>query len=128
MTEKRRAARTKCFLRGYVYVGNSSSAIECVVRDISGTGARLKCSGPISTADVIDLHIPIRGQTLRATIQWRKANEIGVAFVSGAAMSGAPSGEGDLSDRMARIEAEMAALTKLIRRLQNNTDRKAEAA
>jgi hypothetical protein len=128
MTEKRRAPRQKSFLRGLVYFGNSPSATDCIVRDISDTGARLKFSSPPATTDFLDLHIPVKGQTLHCKVQWRAADEIGITFVSASAMSAAPSGDGELSDRVARLEAEIATLKQLIKRLQKNSDSKTEAA
>jgi hypothetical protein len=65
MKEQRQAPRQKSFLRGFVYFGNSPSAVDCLVRDISDTGARLKFSGGFPAADIIDLHIPIKGHPSR---------------------------------------------------------------
>lgn len=62
------------------------------------------------------------------TVQWRAADEIGVAFVSASAVGAANAGDGELSGRVARLEAEIAALKQLIKRLQKNIDSKTEAA
>jgi PilZ domain len=127
MTEKRHASRHKSFLRGYMYIGKSPFPVECLVRDISDTGARLKYSGLILASDIINLHIPNKGQILRAKVQWREAGEIGISFVSNSVVNGVASGDSDLIDRVARLEAEIAAL-KLIDRLPKNTDEKTDAA
>lgn len=128
MTETRQASRQKSFLRGFVYFGNSPSAVECLVRDISNTGARLKFPGSFPTADIIDLHIPVKGQTLRGKVQWRQADEIGIAFVSASASGDADPRDGELSDRVARLEAEITELKQLIKRLQKNTGSTTAAA
>jgi hypothetical protein len=127
MKEQRQIPRQKSFLRGFVYFGNSPSAVDCLVRDISGTGARLKISGGFPAADIIDLHIPIKGQTLHAKVQWREADEIGIAFVSSAASGNADLHDGKLSGRVARLEAEIDALKKLIKRLQKDNANTAAA-
>jgi hypothetical protein len=127
MTEKRRAPRHKSFLRGYMYIGKSPFPVECLVRDVSDAGARLKYSGRILATDVINLHIPNKGQILRAKIQWREADEIGISFVSNSTLSGVVSDDRDLTDRVARLEAEIEAL-KRINRLSKNTDGKTAAA
>ena len=71
----------KSYLRGFVYFGKTGSAVECVVRDISDTGATLKFSGATKVDDIIELHIPIKGRVHRAEVLWREADEIGVGFV-----------------------------------------------
>jgi hypothetical protein len=87
----------------------------------------LKFSGGFSAADIIDLHIPIKGQTLRAKVQWREANEIGIAFVSSSASGDAEPHDGKLSARVARLEAEIAALKQMIKRLQKDNANTAAA-
>lgn len=128
MTEKRQTPRQKSLLRGFVYFGNSPSALDCIVRDISDAGARLKFPGSFPTSDIIDLHIPVKGQTLRGKVQWRRADEIGIAFVSASARSDVDQRDGELSDRVARLEADITALKQLIKRMQKNSDGKTEAA
>jgi hypothetical protein len=120
MKEQRQAPRQKSFLRGFVYFGSSPSAVDCLVRDMSDTGARLKFSGGFPAADIIDLHIPIKGQSFCAKVQWREADEIGIAFVSSAASGNADPQDGELSGRVARLEAEIAALKQMIKRLQKD--------
>jgi hypothetical protein len=127
MTEKRRASRHKSFLRGYMYIGKSPFPIECLVRDISDTGARLKYSGQILASDIINLHISNKGEIFRAKVQWREADEIGISFVSNSAMSGVVSHDSDLTERVARLETEIEAL-KLINRPPKNALDKADAA
>ena len=127
MTENRRTSRHKSFLRGFMYIGKNPFPVECLVRDISDTGARLKYSGRILDSDIINLHIPNKGQILRARVKWREADEIGISFVSNSTMSGVVSDDGDLTDRVARLEAEIEAL-KQIDRLSKNTDGKTAAA
>lgn len=90
------------------------------MRDISNTGARLKFSGGFPTADIIDLHIPVKGQTLGAKVQWRGADEIGIAFISSSALGNVDPHDGELSARVARLEAEIAALKQMIKRLQRD--------
>jgi PilZ domain len=127
MTEKRHASRHKSFLRGFMYIGKSPFPVECLVSDISNTGARLKYSGQILTSDIINLHIPNKGQILRAKVQWRKADEVGISFVNNSATSGMVSDDSDLTERVARLEAEIQAL-KQINRLTKDSDEKTSVA
>lgn len=128
MSDKRGAARQKSLLRGFVYFGNSPSAVECIVRDISETGARLKFQNLPIIADALDLHIPAKGHTLHADVKWYQRDEIGVAFVKASALGDPCAVDGELSERVKRLEVEIAALKQLVRRLQQNSGSKSEAA
>src|SRR5262245_4377325 len=79
-SERRASARQKSFLRGCIYFNNRRSTLDCLIRDISESGARLIFSDAVSIPDIVDLHIPQKDQTLRAHVQWRHGDEVGVAF------------------------------------------------
>jgi hypothetical protein len=120
MSERRIAQRQKSFLRGCIYFNNRRSAADCLIRDISDTGARLIFSSAIAIPDVVDLYIPQKEQTLRSQVQWRHGDEIGVAFIQAgqAPEPSAPGERDDLGKRVQRLEAEVAALRRIVRRLQ----------
>ena len=131
MSEKRQAPRSKSFLRGFVYFANSPSATECLVRDFSATGARLKFSSSPAASDILDLNIPVKGETFRATVQWREADEIGVAFATDAAVDAVDASHAsndELAVRVNRLEAEIVTLKQLIKRLQKNAGKITDAA
>ena len=71
----------KTYLHGFAYFGKAGTAVECVVHDISDSGARLKFLAAPPVVDTIELHIPIKGRAHRAKVLWRAADEIGVEFV-----------------------------------------------
>ncbi len=129
MVDRRQAPRQKSFLRGCIYFNNRSSAIDCLIRDISDHGARLRFSGSISIPDTFDLHIPQKSQTLRVIARWRHGMDVGVAFADGARInttSAPPSAQATsatpdlatLADRVQKLEAEVADLRRLLRRLR----------
>jgi len=124
MSERRQANRRKSFLRGCIYFNKRRSVIDCLVRDISPTGARLILSEAASVPDVVELHIPQKEETLRARIQWRTDGEIGVVFGSEAEEKAAAG----LTKRIERLEAELAALKRMVRRLKSEVAGKDEAA
>ena len=69
---------------------------------------------------VIDLHIPLKKQTMRAQVNWRNGDEMGVSFIE-APPAPAPSVAGDVSElteRVLKLEAEIAALRKMLVRLR----------
>ena len=120
MSERRQSTRQKSFLRGCIYFNNRRSALDCLIRDISNTGARLIFSDTVTIPDVVDLYIPQKEQTLRARVEWRQGEEVGVAFVQAgrAPASPLPSDVAELSDRVHKLETEVAALRKMLKRLK----------
>ena len=130
MSERRRSARQKSFLRGCIYFNNRRSALDCLVRDISANGARLIFSDTVTIPDVVDLYISQKEQTLRAHVQWRHGDEVGVAFANAPQASAPrqPLDVADLADRVQRLESEVAAMRKLIKRLKAEVEGGADEA
>ena len=115
--ELRKAPRLKSLIGARIVFNNGSASLDCVIRDLSGTGAKLALSGPVAVPDAFDLIIPQKGVTHRAKVAWRQANEIGVAFVEhGGAIE--PSGNvAALRRRIRELEAENARLQSRITQL-----------
>ena len=109
--ERRKVSRQKSFLRGAINFNNRQSVLDCLIRDISPHGARLIFSGAVAVPDVLELHIPQKDQTLRAHVISRHGREIRVAFAQPAAATA------DLP-RVQRLEAEVAALKRLLRQIK----------
>jgi hypothetical protein len=119
--ERRVRVRQRSFLQGRLYFNNRRSSLDCLVRDISGTGAKLKVSDSVAIPEIVELHIPNKDETYRARVQWRTGFEIGVTFDSDQEappiVPGAPPA--DLSERVRRLEAEVASLHRKVNELQN---------
>lgn len=115
--DRRRAPRQKSFLRGTVHFNNRRSVLDCLIRDFSATGARLMFSDPVTTPDTIELHIPHKNLTVACQVAWRHGQELGVAFApaDAAAIAGEPA---DLTERVTKLEVELAALKRIIKRLR----------
>jgi len=124
--ERRRETRQKSFLHGTIYFNNRRSVIDCLVRDVSPEGARLILSATTTIPNVVDLHIPQRGETLRARVQWRSREEAGIAFEP--AQAPARPAEADLAERVKQLETEVAALKRLCKRLKADVAAQAEDA
>jgi PilZ domain len=126
MIERRDSPRRNtCFFRAFVYFENSSTAIDCIVRDISDTGARLQFPKPQNLTEIVDLHIPVKGQSFHAEMRWHDGDEIGVAFH---ASPKADTADITLDRRMDRLEAEISMLKHAVKHLQKHTDKNTEAA
>jgi len=119
--ERRKSSRQKSFLHGCIYFNNRRSAIDCLIRDISAEGARLVFSQTATIPDVIELHIPQKDQTLRAHVQRRTSGEVGVAFDTVHAPA-APTENEDLAARVERLEADVAGLRRIMKRLRADVD------
>jgi hypothetical protein len=122
MSERRRAVRQKSFLRGNIQFNNGRNSVDCLIRDITVYGARLVCSDAVSTPDAIDVFIPQKDQTFRSHVIWRHGHEMGIAFAQ-AAMPGAPDHAPenvDLATRVDRLENELAAMKRLLKRLRHD--------
>jgi hypothetical protein len=121
-SERRRTARQKSFLRGMIYFNNRRSAVDCLIRDISAYGARVIFSDAIQTPDVLELYIPQKEQTLRSHVIWRHGTEVGVSFEQAppAADRPAEAVAGDLADRVTRLEAEVASLKRMLKKLTDS--------
>lgn len=118
MGERRNSIRQKSFLRGRIIFNKGRNAFDCLIRDISGDGARIIFSEMVSTPDVVDLYIPQKEQTMRARVQWRRGDEIGLAFPD-AACAADDATDGKLARRVAQLESEVASLRRIVRRLRS---------
>ena len=117
-SERRRIARQKSLLRGTIYFNNRLNAVDCLIRDISPYGARLVFSSDsVTTPDTLELHITQKEQTLRVHVIWRHGEEVGVAFAQ--TMQVEPE-NGDLAERVARLEAEIAGLKRLLKKMKTD--------
>jgi PilZ domain len=127
MGERRRSARQKSFLRGCVYFNKRRNAFDCLIRDLSAEGARIVFSETVNVPDLIELYIPQKEQTVRARVQWRRGDEIGLAFPDALRAADGTS-QGELAIRVAQLETEIASLRRVIKRLKNEIDPDDEAA
>jgi hypothetical protein len=116
MSERRGSTRQKSFLRGCIYFNSRRNTLDCLIRDISTVGARLLFSETVNVPDVVELYIPQKEETLRARVQWRRDGEVGVAFGVGARAHHNPDDE--LAERVKKLEAEVATLRKMLKRLK----------
>lgn len=117
MGERRGSRRSKSFLRGFVYVSRKRGALACLVRDLSDKGARIIFSDTVTLPEHVDLYIPQRELTLRARVQWRRSDEIGLAFEAASTPEAPPSAT-EVVQRVAMLEAEIASLRVLLKRLK----------
>jgi hypothetical protein len=119
MAERRHATRKKSFLRGCVYFNKRRGAMDCLIRDLSEAGARIIFSSAVNVPDVVELYIPQKEETIRARVKWRHGDEVGLAFPAVARAAEAPADDGDLAQRVEKLETEIAALRRMLKQLRN---------
>jgi hypothetical protein len=78
MVETRIAPRHRVMKAGTIEFG--SSAIDCMVRNLSITGAALEVSNQIGIPAKFTLVVPDDGLHLACNVVWRSEYRIGVAF------------------------------------------------
>jgi hypothetical protein len=120
MKERRRLSRQKAFLQGRIFFNNRRNSVDCLIRDISDQGAKLRFSSTIATPDVVELHVPSREESYRARIEWRAGEEVGVSFEGADAPPLAPgsAAPADWTARIHKLEHDMAVLQRKFNELQ----------
>jgi hypothetical protein len=113
------APRLRTFLKGMVYYDNRHVSIECTVRDLSDTGARITFATPVTVPDAVELFIPQKQRTFLAQVERRERCEIGVSFRD--QRSGAQRRESDatLTERVGALEHEVATLKRMVKLLRD---------
>jgi hypothetical protein len=78
LQSKRDATRHRVLKSGTIEF--NGGAIDCVVRNLSDTGAALEVASPLGIPQTFNLLISGERITYRCEVRWRKENRIGVAF------------------------------------------------
>jgi len=115
---ERNSRRLKSFLRGFVYFDKRRGTMSCLVRDLSGDGARIIFSEAVTIPDMINLHIPQKNQTLRARVTWRRGDEIGLGFSAANPVADPLPDSAELMKRVAQLEGEIASLRRMLKRMK----------
>lgn len=79
MATRRTQERTPTLIAGRIVFGTGS--IDCVVRDISQTGARLRVPDAKAVPPQFELSLKQASVTRPAKVRWRRKTEVGVSFV-----------------------------------------------
>ncbi len=129
---QRKAVRVRSLLGATIIHSDGAMKIECHVRDISKSGARLSLSPHILLPQQFDLYIAQRRETHPCRLVWFNEGQCGVEFLdqrpepapAPAAMPGL-----DLMARLMQLEAENATLRAEVDRLRRlfQTERPTEA-
>jgi len=113
MQQARSASRLRSFLKGRIRFNGGLRSLECLVRDISATGARLEISEAVSLPDRFELYLPHQAITHNASIEWRRGNQLGITFGGAKGSSSNSSEEREMVTRVQHLEAEVGLMRLL---------------
>ncbi|HEY1544710.1 MAG TPA: PilZ domain-containing protein [Xanthobacteraceae bacterium] len=108
--ERRKQPRMPTYLGGQITTDHKLIAIDCVVRNMSGTGAKLLVPNTTLVPDEFVLQITTREAAYRVRPRWRNLRELGVEVVPLAA-DNAPVPLAS-ARRIKQLEAENAGLKR----------------
>jgi hypothetical protein len=77
MDERRAVARQRTFLKGVLAFNNGNSSEDCMVRNLTDTGALIELPHPNAPA-AFDLIVSARGLHRRARVVWRNGGKFGL--------------------------------------------------
>ena len=80
MDNKRGTPRKRALKSGKIIYAGGSFSIDCIIRDLSDTGARLQVPTTVTIPDsfiLVDAHAGVRRA---ATVVWRRGDRMGVRF------------------------------------------------
>lgn len=79
--QRRVSPRSRTLLEGHIIYNNRLSRMECTVRDLSETGARIVFAQPVKVPAQFELQIPKRKLVRQAQVMWYDGQNHGVMFV-----------------------------------------------
>ena len=101
MQDRRESVRDKVFMGGVAEIHDRGSSMDCVVRNFSDNGACIEFDSAARVPDEMNLKITRKGRSFLASMIWRQANRVGLAFRT--MVTDAPVD--DLDVRLRRSEA-----------------------
>jgi PilZ domain len=122
MSDKRSTPRQRSFLKGRVLFNGGQNSLDCLIRDISPTGARLELSGSVTLPDRFDLFLPHRDETCKVHTHWRRGNQLGVAFDQVESAPAAPAQPQDVASRLRQLETEVELMRMLLAQMKSELD------
>jgi hypothetical protein len=78
--ERRSAVRSPTLLQGKVIVGDALYSADCVIIDLSATGARVRVSRNIRLGPPLSLLFVTDGRLVDVAVAWRRGDETGFVF------------------------------------------------
>ena len=81
MEQRRASIRSRSLLEGRVLLDSRLSPVECTVRDISETGARIAFAHPVPLPPEFELQIPKKKLSRHVRVVWSEERSHGLMFI-----------------------------------------------
>jgi hypothetical protein len=78
---QRNTARQRVLLSGRLVYGEADLTIDCSIRDLSETGAKIRTAGPVALPQRLHLIELRSARAFECEVAWRKVPEVGLRFV-----------------------------------------------
>ena len=82
LDNKRRAPRSRVLKDAKIVLINNWSVVDCCVRDISETGARIRCADQLAVPNICRLVLTAENTMRDVQVVWRRGDDIGLQFTS----------------------------------------------
>jgi hypothetical protein len=79
--QRRESERHRCYIGGQVRYSDGRTIIDCMIKDMSATGAKLSMSNTAAVPANFELFIPSKNKSIRSVAVWRNHEEVGVQFM-----------------------------------------------
>jgi hypothetical protein len=124
MRERRAIVRQKSLLQARIYLNHRRSSIDCVLRDATKTGGRLKLHESTALPKFFEIYVPSKGRYLQARAVWHRGHYVGVSWEEEEEeeldpMAAAPNRSVELlRGRIVKLEHDVATLRRRLNLLQ----------
>ena len=117
MLDRRKERRGRTYLGSQVAFNNRWCTIDCLVRNMSESGAKLEFPHPVLLPSELDLIIPLKGNSRRVHVVWKQARALGVSFVDANTDTAVPI---ELARQIRKLKAERDMLAQRVRDLSES--------
>jgi hypothetical protein len=80
MRERRGIVRQKSLLQARIYLNHRRSSIDCVLRDATKAGGRLKLHESTALPKFFEIYVPSKDRYLQARTVWHRGHYVGVSW------------------------------------------------
>jgi len=118
MLDRRREHRGRTYLGGQVAFNNRWCTIDCLVRNMSQTGAKIEFAHAVLLPSEFDLIVSQKGDSRRVCVIWRQATALGVSFADPDAGAVVPI---EWARQMRKLKTERDMLARRVRDLNGSS-------
>lgn len=124
MDNHRSSSRSRTLLPARIEFYDGAIKLECVVKDLSETGARIRVSESVSIPESFRLYLPKTDRWFDAQLKWRRTDLIGVAFENADNKDIAPDAPPVIDQRyVERLEHELANVKRILAEIKADPSR-----